>query len=81
MSRAHRGPAGGRRQPTVRVKSARGRSKSSTRWLQRQLNMVGFVAYLNYRAEFMAPENLTSKSDDLKNIENNKDDKKLGIKE
>ena len=52
MSRAHRGPAGGRRQPTVRVKSARGRSKSSTRWLQRQLNdpYVAEARRLGYRS-------------------------------
>jgi 23S rRNA (uridine2552-2'-O)-methyltransferase len=33
-----RGGAGSARHKTVRVKSARGRSTSSTRWLQRQLN-------------------------------------------
>lgn len=38
MSGPRRGPTSGRRRPTVRVKSARGRTKSSTRWLQRQLN-------------------------------------------
>ncbi len=31
-------PLSGRRQKSVRVKSARGRSSGSTRWLQRQLN-------------------------------------------
>jgi 23S rRNA (uridine2552-2'-O)-methyltransferase len=52
MSRAHRGPAGGRRQSSVRVKSARGRSKSSTRWLQRQLNdpYVAEAHRLGYRS-------------------------------
>lgn len=39
MTRAPRGSAGaGRRSPSVRVRSARGRKPSSTRWLQRQLN-------------------------------------------
>ena len=52
MSRVHRGPAGGRRQGAVRVKTARGRSKSSTRWLQRQLNdpYVAEARRLGYRS-------------------------------
>ncbi len=33
-----RGPRSGSRRPSVRVRSARSRSASSTRWLQRQLN-------------------------------------------
>lgn len=52
MSRVNRGPAGGRRQSAVRVKTARGRSKSSTRWLQRQLNdpYVAEARRLGYRS-------------------------------
>jgi 23S rRNA (uridine2552-2'-O)-methyltransferase len=37
-SRQHGGPGGGRRQSKVRLKTARQRSASSQRWLQRQLN-------------------------------------------
>jgi 23S rRNA (uridine2552-2'-O)-methyltransferase len=38
MTNRHRGGAGGRRQLKVRVKTAKQRSASSQRWLERQLN-------------------------------------------
>ena len=38
MTRTRRGSSPGSRDLTVRVKTARGRKSSSTRWLQRQLN-------------------------------------------
>ena len=38
MSRSRRGTSPGSRRLSVRVKTARGRKSSSTRWLQRQLN-------------------------------------------
>ena len=38
MSQSRRGKSPGSRRLTVRVKTARGRKASSTRWLQRQLN-------------------------------------------
>jgi len=38
MSKSRRGSSPGSRELTVRVKTARGRKSSSTRWLQRQLN-------------------------------------------
>ena len=38
MSKTRRGSSPGSRELTVRVKTARGRKTSSTRWLQRQLN-------------------------------------------
>ena len=38
MSKTRRGSSPGSRELTVRVKTARGRKSSSTRWLQRQLN-------------------------------------------
>ena len=38
MSKSRRGSSPGSRDLTVRVKTARGRKSSSTRWLQRQLN-------------------------------------------
>ena len=47
-----RGKRVGRRGPTVRVKTARGRKPSSTRWLQRQLNdpYVAAAARHGYRS-------------------------------
>ena len=47
-----RGKRVGRRGPTVRVKTARGRKPSSTRWLQRQLNdpYVAAAAKQGYRS-------------------------------
>ena len=46
------GRGGGTRRKTVRVKTARGRKPSSTRWLQRQLNdpFVEEARKLGYRS-------------------------------